>query len=83
MDSVQGTTMICIYLFNHFWREKLDSDSHHEFCHAYQFAISYGNISIALYGFNAWLVTFMYLDDPLTTAAYKGSISCKQDASFG
>ena len=71
MDSLRGTTLICSYLFNHFWRETFDRDSRHEFFHAYQLAMSYGNISIAQYGFNAWLVSYMYLDDPLTEVHLK------------
>jgi hypothetical protein len=66
LDSLKGSIVILNYLFNHFWREKLDSDSRDEFLRSSQLATNYGHIRVAQYGFIAWVDTAMYLDDNLS-----------------
>jgi predicted ATPase len=66
LDSLRGLLIIFNYLFNHFWREKLDSDSRDEFFRAYQLATSYGHIRMAQFGFIAWIDTAIYIDDNLS-----------------
>jgi predicted ATPase len=71
VDSIRGTTIISSYSVNHFWRENLDSDSRHEFFHAYQIAMSFGHVNIAQYGFVGWVVAAMYLNDRLSDVHLK------------
>jgi predicted ATPase len=66
LDSLRGSIIILNYICNHFWREKLDSVSRHDFFRAFQLATSYGDIRIAQYGFIAWIDTAIYLDDNLS-----------------
>jgi predicted ATPase len=66
LESIRGTIIITSYGFNHFWREKLDSSARHEFLNAYRITMSYGQISVAHMGIIAWVVTALYLDDPIS-----------------
>jgi predicted ATPase len=66
LNSIRGTTNIINLGFNHFWREKLDSVARNELLLSYKLAMSYGYISFAQLGFNAWVCTGLYLDDQLS-----------------
>jgi hypothetical protein len=66
MESLRPKTFIGSYLFNHFWRATFDSKSRHEFLSSYQLSMSYGHVSIAHYGFIAWVAAALYLDDNLS-----------------
>jgi predicted ATPase len=64
-ESIRGSAVIVNYMMNHFWRNKLDYGVRDEFLHAYHLAMSFGNIRHAHIGFNGWLISGVYLDEPL------------------
>jgi hypothetical protein len=66
LDLIRGTIIICSYGFNHFWREKLDSDARNMFLYAYRMTMSIGQIHVAQLGFLAWAVTALYLDERIS-----------------
>ena len=66
LESIRGSIIIFSYGFNHFWREKLDSDARQEFLYAYRITMSHGQINVAQFGFLAWVVTALYLDDRIS-----------------
>jgi histidine kinase len=66
LESIRGATIITSYGFNHFWREKLDSDARNEFLYAYRITMSNGQINVAQLRFLAWVVTALYLEDTIS-----------------
>jgi predicted ATPase len=64
-ESIRGSTVIGNYMMNHLWRNKLDHGVRDEFLQAYHLAMSFGYISRAHQGFNCWVLSGIFLDDPL------------------
>jgi predicted ATPase len=64
-ESIRGSTVLGNYFSNHLWRNNLDHGFRHEFLHAYHLAMSSGDIFYAHLGFHGWLLSGVYLDEPL------------------